>query len=209
MHFYTSPGSCGIGMRVLLEETGAPYEAHALNFAAKEQLEERYRAVNPKGKVPALVRPDGTLVTEFQTIAFWLADAFPEARLLPSDAEGRLRVMELLDYMVGSVHMRGFTFVIVPGKFTQSPDFQAEIVAHGKAQIAIGFGNLSERLGGNAYLFGDFTVADGALFYMTRWAVDKGVDMPANIAAHHNRMLTRPAVQRAIAGEGIEVGQAV
>ncbi len=208
MHFYSSPGSCGIGMRILLEETGAGFEATLFNLAAKEHLNDAYRAVNPKTKVPALVREDGSVLTEFQAIAFWLADTYPEARLLPTDAEARLRVMELLDYMVGSVHMRGFTFVIVPGKFTQNPDFQAELVAHGTAQIATGFGNLSEMLGDKAYLMGDFSIADAAMFYMTRWALMKGIDMPANVAAHHNRMLERPAVQRAIAGEGIEVGRA-
>ncbi|CUH81254.1 glutathione S-transferase family protein [Tropicibacter naphthalenivorans] len=208
MQFYTSPGSCAVGTRILLEETGAEYQAHRFNLGAKEHLNDDYKKLNPKAKVPALVRPDGSVLTETQAIAFWLADAFPEAALLPEGAEGRLRVMELLDYMVGSVHMRGFTFVIVPHKFGPTPEFQEQIKAHGKAQIAIGFGNISEVLGDKDYLFGAFSVADAVLFYMTRWAVMVGLDMPANIAAHHNRMLDRPATQRALKGEGIEVGRA-
>lgn len=208
MHFYSSPGSCGIGIRILLEEVGAKYDATLMNLAAKEHLTGDYKKVNPKTKVPALVRDDGSVLTEFQTIAFWLADAFPEAELLPADGEGRLRVMEIMDYMVASVHMRGFTFVIVPHKFTQTPEFQAEIVAHGKAQIAIGFGNLAETLGDKDYLMGPFTPADAVLFYMTRWALAKGIDMPPAIAAHHNRMLDRPAVKRALVREGIQVGRA-
>ncbi|WP_425097940.1 glutathione S-transferase family protein [Tropicibacter sp. S64] len=208
MHFYSSPGSCGIGIRVLLEEVGARFEAHALNFAAKEQMDAPYRAVNPKGKVPALVRDDGSLLTEFQAIAFWLADAFPDAALVPSDPEGRLRVMEIMDYMVGSVHMRGFTFVIVPGKFTPTPAFQEELVTHGKAQIAIGFATLVDVLGDKDYLMGAFGIPDAALFYMTRWAVEKGVNLPPSLAAHHNRMLSRPAVLRALEGEGIAVRRA-
>lgn len=208
LRYYSSPGSCAIGIRVLLEETGAPYEAHLMNLAAKEHLTGDYGRINPKTKVPAIVREDGSLVTEFQTIAFWLADSWPDAGLLPADAEGRLRVMEVLDYMVGSVHMRGFTFIIVPHKFTPTPAHQAELVAHGTAQVATGFGNLAQMLGDKDYLLGDFTIADAALFYMTRWAVAKGLDMPSAIAAHHNRMLDRPAVQRALAGEGIEVSRA-
>ncbi len=208
LQFYSSPGSSGFGMRVLLEESGAAYQVHRLNLAAKEQLAEPFRSINPKGKVPALVREDGTLVTEFQTIAFWLADAYPEAGLLPRDAEGRMRAMEIMDFIVASLHMRGFTFVLMPGKFTQTPDFQAELTAYGKDQIAIGFGHVSDVLGDQDYLLGDFSVADGALFYTTRWAVAVGLDLPTNVAAHHNRMLTRPAVQRAIEAEGVTVGQA-
>ena len=102
MKLFTAPGSCSIGIRVILEETGADYEAQPLNFAEKEQFGTAYRSVNPKGKVPALLRPDGSLLTEFQTIAFWLADAYPDAALLPKDADARLRVMELLDFMIAS-----------------------------------------------------------------------------------------------------------
>ena len=208
MKLFTSPGSCSLGIRVLLEEAGADYEAQKLDFASKEQLGDAYRSVNPKGKVPALVRPDGSLLTEFQTIAFWLADAYPDANLLPADAEARLRVMEVLDFIVGSVHMRGFTFVIVPMKFSPNESTQADLVAHGKAQIEIGFARLAEILGDKDWLMGDFTVADAALFYLTRWAVAKGLDMPAALAAHHNRMLQRPAVLRALDGDGMPADKA-
>lgn len=208
IHFYGSVGSCAFGTLVLLEEAGADYTAHVLDFAKKEQYTPEFRAVNPKGKVPAITRPDGSLLTEYQAIAFWIADAHPGSGLLPADAEGRLRVMELMDFMVASVHMRGFTFVLAPSKFSASEAVQAELVTHGRAQIAIGFDQVAETMGGRDWLLGDYTVADSVLFYMTRWALLKGVPMPESIAAHHNRMLVRPAVQRAIAAYGISVARA-
>ncbi|WP_425072115.1 glutathione S-transferase family protein [Sagittula sp. S175] len=208
IHLYGSAGSCSVGTRILLEEAGADYTAHTLDFAKKEQFSPEFRAVNPKGKVPAVVRPDGSLLTEYQAIAFWIADTFPQAGLLPNDAEARLRVMELMDYMVASVHMRGFTFVIVPMKFSPNAQTQADLVEHGRAQIAIGFEQLAERLEGHGWLAGEYSVADSVLFYMTRWALLKEVPLPPAIAAHHNRMLDRPAVQRAIAGQGITVPRA-
>lgn len=208
MKYFYALNTCSIGIRVLLEEIGAPYAAHQIDFAAKQQFSPEFRVINPKGKVPALVREDGSLVTEFQTIAFWLADSHPQAGLLPRDPEGRMRVMEILDFIVAAVHMRGFTFVLVPHKFTQNPEFQAELVAHGKDQVQIGFDRLSDVLGDKDWLMGAFSIADAGLFYLTQWASVKGIDMPPSIRAFHNRMLDRPSVGRALAGEGLEIRRA-
>jgi glutathione S-transferase len=201
--FYYSPRSCSIGIRVLLEEAGAAFEAVEISLAKRAQFSDDYGAVNPKRKVPALVREDGALVTEFQTIALWIGRAFPAAGLIPPDAEGELRMMEALDFIVGSVHMRGFTFVIVPAKFTSIPEAQEELRAHGRGQVEAGLARLAETLGDKDWLMGRFSLADAALFYLTCWATQLGLAMPPAIAAHHERMKARPAVQRALAGEGI------
>lgn len=203
MQFYYATNSCSTGIRVLLEELGVPYEAHRIDFATKQQFTPEYRGVNPKGKVPALLREDGSLLTEFQTIAFWLARSTPEAGLIGEGLEGEVRALELLDFIVGSVHMRGFTFVIVPMKFSQNEQTQKELVAHGQAQIEIGFDRLADILGAKDWLLNRFGIADCALFYLTCWAVQRGIPMPEALAKHHNRMMDRPAVQRALEGEGL------
>jgi glutathione S-transferase len=202
MKFFWAQNTCAIGIRVILEELGLDYEPLKIDFASKQQFTPEYSAVNPKRKVPALVRDDGTTVTEFQAIAFWLARSHPGAGLLAEDLEGQTRAMEVMDFIVASVHMRGFTFVLVPMKFSQNAEFQAEIAAHGKAQIAIGFERLAEILGDQDWLMGGYSIADATLFYITHWATMKGIEMPETIRAHHNRMLDRPAVQRALAGDG-------
>jgi len=203
MKLFYANNTCAIGIRVILEEIGAKYQALPINFAAKEQFSPEFRAVNPKGKVPALVRDDGSVLTEYQAIAFWLARQNPRAGLVPTEPEAEIRLMEVLDYIVGSVHMRGFTFVLVPMKFTPSPDGQDDMRAYGLDQIKIGFGNLAETMGDKPWLLEHYSIADTALFYLTLWAVNKGIPMPDRIAAHYNRMLERPAVQRALAGEGM------
>ena len=203
IQFYYATNSCSLGIRVLLEELGLAYEAHRIDFASKQQFTPEYRAVNPKGKVPALVREDGSLLTEFQTIAFWLARSHPEAGLIGADLEAQTRTLELLDFIVGSVHMRGFTFVAVPAKFSPNEQTQKDLVAHGLGQIEIGFARLAEVLDGKDWLTGRFGPADCALFYLTCWAVQGSLAMPAALAAHHNRMLERPAAQRALKGEGL------
>jgi transposase len=61
MRLYYSPGSCALGIHVLLEELGAPFELKRLNFAEREQYGEAYLAINPKSKVPTLERDDGSV----------------------------------------------------------------------------------------------------------------------------------------------------
>lgn len=203
--FYYSTNSCSLGIRIILEEIGLPYDSVAIDFKSREQFGEAFGAVNPKRKVPALVRPDGSLLTEFQALAFWLAQSHPKAGLLADDLEGQIRTMEVLDFIVASVHMRGFTFIIAPMKFSPNPEAQADLRAHGLAQAELGFARLSETLGDKDWIMGKYSIADAAVFYLCNWAVQPGreVALPANLAAHHARMKARPAVQRALAGEGL------
>ena len=83
--FYTHPMSRGRMVRWMLEEVGEPYEARVLDFGPPMKG-GAYRAVNPMGKVPTLVHR-GRVVTEAAAICAYLADAFPEAGLLPDDEE--------------------------------------------------------------------------------------------------------------------------
>ena len=66
MHrLFYSPGACSLGIHVLLEEIGAPYEAVRVNLREGEQFKPEFQAVNPKSKVPALVREDGYILARF------------------------------------------------------------------------------------------------------------------------------------------------
>ena len=70
MKLYFSPGACSIGIHVLLEEIGKPYEAVRLNFQEGDQYKPGFTSINPKSKVPTLVRDDGSVMTEYPAIAF-------------------------------------------------------------------------------------------------------------------------------------------
>src|SRR5690606_33902221 len=97
MKLYYSPGACSIGIHVLLEEIGKPYEAVLTNTREGAQFRPEYVAINPKSKVPTLVRDDGSVLTEYPAIAFWLARTNPEAKLLPDDPESQARALEAID----------------------------------------------------------------------------------------------------------------
>lgn len=198
MKLYHSPGSCSTGIHVLLAEIGCDFDVEFVNLKAGAQKQAAFQAVSTKGKVPALVRDDGSVLTEFQAIAFWLAKAHPEAGLLPLDLAGQTRVLEALDYMVGSVHMRGYTFILATSKFLDDPAGQAALRAHGLEVVKDGLTRLEAMLGDKPYLFGDFTIADAGLFYICRFAARIPLDLSPRMQAFHDRMMQRPGVQKAM-----------
>lgn len=104
MKFYMTPGSCSTGIHILLEELDLPFEVYIVNLPAGDHLKPEYLAINPKSTIPTLVRDDGSALTEFQAIAYWLARKYPKARLLPGDPDGDARVIEIMDYVVGTIH---------------------------------------------------------------------------------------------------------
>lgn len=194
MKFFHAPGSCSDGIALLLAEIGAPVEVQRLNLRAGEHRNPAYLNENPKGKVPALIRPDGQLQTEFPAIALWLARSFPQAGLMPDGLEAEVRAIELTDFIVSSIHMRGFTLISVPGKFVSDPAAQAELSAHGRAVAESGLAYLSEVLGARDYLLGDFGIADAAAWYVLNWAVAHKLTITDTMRALHARISARPSV---------------
>ncbi len=204
MKLYYSPNACSLGIHVLLEETGQPYETQRLDFAKKEQYGAEYQAVNPKSKVPALQLDNGKVVTEFPAIAYYIAGSNPQAGLLPEDIEARTKALEMLDYMIATMHMRGFTRIFRPENFAPSPEDKDKVRQAGADVVADGFKLLEPELAGKDYLLGAFSVADGALFFLEYWAVNRAkMTLPAPFQAHLQRMLARPAVARVLADEGL------
>ncbi len=203
---YYWPATCSITVRVILEETGLSYEDEAVDLGAKKQQSPEFLKVNPKAKVPAYLRDDGSLLTEVPAIALWLALTNPDSHLLAGDYETRARTLEILDYIAGTIHMQGAARAWRPGSFSENEATHEAIRARGKEIVMKGLGVLSQTLGEKDWLTGAYSIADASLFFIEYWAREKvGYDMPANIEAHYRRMLARPAVQRALAREGLGV----
>jgi glutathione S-transferase len=204
MKLLYSPGACSLGIHLLLEEIGKPYEAEPVNLREGAQFKPEFTAINPKSKVPTLVRDDGTVLTEFPAIAFWLARSNPQAKLLPDDADGQARALEAMDYVVSTMHMRGVTMIFRPDAFGASPAEAEAVKARGMQMFTRGLAVLDQALAGKEYVIGAFSVADAALFYVEFWGAARlKLALPANCAAHYARMLARPAVARMMAAEGL------
>jgi glutathione S-transferase len=205
MKLYYAPGACSIGIHVLLEEIGKPYQAEIVNFGDGAQYKPPFTGINPKSKVPTLERDDGSILTEFPVIAFWLGMQNPEANLIPKDGETMIRAAEAMEYVVGTIHSQGFTRLFRTERFAPSAADHDKVKAQGRENIDKGFAVVDQALEGKNYLGGnDLSIADAALFYVEYWGAKRvGLQLPKNCAAHFERMMGRPAVQRALQAEGM------
>ena len=203
MKLYYSPGACSVGIHVLLEELGAPYEKELINTREGMQHEPYYLDISPKAKVPALRRDDGSVLTEYGAIATWLARTHSAMQLMPADAEGEARAIETMEYVVATIHMQGFTRIARPLNFTPNEADKERVQTRGREIYAKGLHLLNLALADRDWIAGTYSVADTAVFYVSNWSPRAGVDLPAHVAAHFARMKARPAVQRALAAEGL------
>ena len=200
--FYMTPGSCTTGIHILLEECGLVFEAYLVNLMAGDQHKADYLAINPKGTIPTLVRQDGTVLTDFQSIAWWLAKTYPKRKLLPDTLEDELRVLEMMNYAVNTIHGQGFTRIFTTEKYTpNAADYEA-VKAQGHEIVNKAFAIVNDLLAGRDYVVGHFTIADAALFYVEFWANRIDIALPENCQAHYQRLLTRPAVKQVLMEEG-------
>ncbi|HVY16505.1 MAG TPA: glutathione S-transferase C-terminal domain-containing protein [Rhodopila sp.] len=203
MKLYYAPGACSIGIHVLLEEIGKPYEAQAVNLREGEQYKPGFVAVNPKSKVPTLVRDDGAVLTEFPAIAYYLARTNPYANLLPDDIDLQAQALEMTDYAVATIHMQGFARQFRPTNFSSNPAEEDAVKARGRELAEKGFSTIDKALAGKDYAVGKFSIADAAVFYVEFWSKRVNMALPPNCAAHLERMMARPAVQRVLKQEGL------
>src|SRR5689334_12122297 len=151
MKLYYGPGACALGIHALLEESGKRYEAEGVNLREGAQYKPPFTDINPKSKVPTLVRDDGSVLTEFPAIAYWLARTNPEKKLLPEDADGQARALEAVDYVVATMHMQGFTRIFRPENFTPNSADVDKVKARGKEIFENGLRILDKALGGQDY----------------------------------------------------------
>ena len=200
MKLYYSPGACSLSPHIVLREAGlafepvmAPTKTHKLPDGSD------YYAINPLGYVPMLELDDGTRLREGPAIVQYIADQVPTKNLAPANGTlPRYRLQEWLTFIGMEIH-RSFT-----------PLFNAAMPEEGKQifrdRLAKRYAWLDEQLAGREYLMADhFTVADGYLFAVTRWAKPPNVDISSfrNVQANHERVAARPAVQEALKVEGL------
>jgi glutathione S-transferase len=204
MKLFYAPGACSMGIHVLLEEIGKPYEAQKLALKDGEQYKPPFTDINPKSKVPTLQRDDGSVLTEFPAIALYLAQTNPQAKLWPEDPEAQVRALEAMDYVVATLHMQAFSRIFRPSNYTPNAADEEKVRARGREMFEKGLAIIDRGLAGREYVTGRFSVADAALFYVEYWAAKVvKIPLPPNCAAHFERMMARPAVQRALQQEGL------
>lgn len=188
---YTAATPNGWKISIALEEMGLPYEVKLIDFASNEQKSDWFVALNPNGRIPALV-DDGFALFESGAILLYLAEK--TGMFLPSDVQGRSRVIQWLMFQMSGVGpMMGQANVFVryfPEKIQPAIDrYQREVTRL--------FGVLDAQLATNEYIAGDYSIAD-----MSLWPWVSGYDwsgVSIDGFDHLQRWLSlvgdRPAVQ--------------
>ena len=105
LKLYFAPGTCALASHIALAEAGAPYTTEKVDFKTNQQNSPDYLAINPKGRVPALVTDKGVL-TETPAILAFLAQAFPQAKLAPCDDPFKFAEVQAFNsYLCSTVHV--------------------------------------------------------------------------------------------------------
>jgi len=203
LKLFYAPGTCALASHIAMAEAGAEYEAVRLNFRTDDQRKPEYLAINPKGRVPALVTDRGVL-TETPAILAFVAQSFPAAQLAPSsDVFAFARVQSFNSYLCSTVHvahahrMRGYRWV----------DDAAAIAAMQRKvpeTVAECFGLIEREMFEGPWVMGrTYSICDPYLFTLAQWLEGDGVDPGRfpKIRDHQMRMSARVAVKRAIAEE--------
>jgi glutathione S-transferase/GST-like protein len=197
IELYTAATPNGHKVSIALEELGLPYQIRVLDLAAGEQKQDWYLAINPNGRIPAIVDHDAGCFPVFESgaILVWLAEK--AGRLMPPDAKGRSLVLQWLMYqMAGVGPMMGQAnvfFRYLPEKIPVAIDrYQGE----GRRLLSV----LDRRLADHEYLAGDYSIADIANFAWARTHRWSGIDV--SDLPHLQRWLRqireRPAVDRGL-----------
>ena len=202
MNFYMTPGSCSTSIHIILEELDEVFEVYVVNLPAGDHFKPDYVAINPKSTIPALVRKAGSTLTEVPAIAYWPARTHSRAKLWPEAPDNEARALEVIAYVVDTIHGQGFARIFSTKTFARNPDEHQSVRQLGQDIIVKGFEILDKAIAGKDYVAGDFSIAVPILFYIEFWADKTNISMPAGLAVHYRRMLIRPAVRRVLQEEG-------
>ena len=205
LKLYYAPGTCALASHIALAEADAPYTTERLDFKSNQQNSPAYLAINPKGRVPALVTDRGIL-TETPAMLAFIAQSFPKAGLAPlDDAFAFAQVQSINSYLCATVHVahahkgRGYRWADDENSFTDMkrkvPQTMAACFALIERNMIKGPGVMGET----------YTVCDPYLYTIATWLEGDGVDVSAlpKVMAHRQRMAERPAVRKVLAEQGL------
>jgi glutathione S-transferase len=196
-------GSCSLASHIALEEAGADYEAVAMSTKDGDQRKPEYLAINPKGRVPALVTDRGVL-TETPAILAFIAQSYPDAKLAPlDDSFAFAQAQAFNSYLCSTVHVahahkhRGY-------RWTDDPLAQAAMTAAvPKNEIAC-FQLIEDEMLAGPWVLGEtYSICDPYLFTLAGWLEGDGIDIRRfpKLAAHSERVRARPAARKVLAQE--------
>ncbi|NKB62605.1 MAG: glutathione S-transferase [Gammaproteobacteria bacterium] len=197
---YYAHSTAAIAPQILLEESGANYESRCIDFSNRDQQSPEYLAINPKGRVPALITPRGTL-TEVPALLAYIAQIYPEKNLEPTDPFEFAEAQEFNAYLCSTVHvahahkMRGSRWSNDP---SSHESMRAKVVENLEECARV----IESHYFKGPWVMGEnYSLCDPYLYLISRWLEGDGVDIAQfqKIKNHRDNMLARPATQTIIA----------
>ena len=208
LQYYGLPTPNGVKVSIMLEETGLPYEAHLVDFAAGDQKSAAFLSLNPNGKIPAILDPDGpdgAPLALFESGAILLYLAEKSGKFLPTDPAGRWQAVQWLMFQMGGLGPMfgqfGF-FSKFAGKDWEDKRPLQRYLDETKRLLGV----MDTALEGKTWFLGEqYTIADISMLGWVRALVgfyDAGEITEfasyENVVAWLDRGLARPAVQRGL-----------
>jgi GSH-dependent disulfide-bond oxidoreductase len=208
LQLYSLPTPNGVKVSIMLEETGVPYEVHLVDFNKDDQKTPEFLSLNPNGKIPAILDPDGPggkplPLFESGAILQYLAEK--AGKLLPADPARRWQTIQWVHFQMGGIGpMFGQVgyFHKFAGKDIPDKRPLERYVNESRRLLEV----IDSRLAGRQWIMDEeFTIADISMLGWVRnlvgfYGAGDLVDFNslAHVAAWLERALARPAVQRGL-----------
>lgn len=199
--FY-SPGACSLASHIALEETGQPYKAVETLLAKNQHMTPEYLAVNPRGKVPALIA-EGRVITENTAILTYIALKFPETGMWPADIVDQMQCISQMAWFSNTPHISQRA-KFRPYRFVDDEQMYEAVSAKAKANYWDDMKEVDSLIDGKTWIMGDrYTVVDPYALVFYGWGVSNGLPMEELKAftRHKTQMLERPAVRLVVEQE--------
>ena len=200
LKLYYTPNTCALASHIVLEEAGYDYKAVRIDFATAEQRSPAYLAINPKGRVPALVTERGVL-TETPAMLVFLAQGRPDAGLAPLDDPWALAEAQAFNsYLCSTVHiahahrMRG-------ARWADEPAAIAEMQRKVPQSVLAAFTLIEDGMLRGPWVMGErYSICDAYLFTLAQWLEGDGVEVARlpRVMEHRRRTGERAAVRQAL-----------
>jgi glutathione S-transferase len=203
LKLYYSPGSCALASHIALQEAGAAYSAERIDFKSSQQTSPEYLAINPKGRVPALVTDRGIL-TETPAVLVFIAQSFPQAKLAPlEDSFAFAQAQAFNSYLCSTVHVAHAHRVRAYRWANEEASF-ADMKRKVPETMGACFALIERNMLRGPWVMGDsYTICDPYLFTVAQWLEGDGVDVSAfpKVIDHRKRVAERPAVRQVMADQ--------
>lgn len=199
-----SPGACSLAPHVLLHEIAASFEAIETPVSTGATLTDAFSRINPKQRVPVLAL-DGDIITELPAIAAAISSLSPEHHLMGRTPLDRVRAVEWMNWLSGTLHGQGFGCLWRPGRFTDDAQAFDGIREKGRNTISGCFDMIEQKLQQPYAVGGAFTAVDPFLLVFHRWGSAIGMEMATRYPRYSAFALTiseRTSVKSALIAEG-------